>query len=53
MSLWNRFRNTLQPARVDSDVNREFETHLAELQDDLMPSRVIGLQKAQYRAPRT
>jgi len=36
MSLWNRFRNTLRPSRVDSDVNREFETHLAELKDELM-----------------
>jgi predicted permease len=36
MSLWNRFRNTFRPSRVDSDVNREFETHLAELQDELV-----------------
>jgi predicted permease len=36
MSLWNRLRNTLRPSHVDSDVSREFETHLAELQDELM-----------------
>src|ERR1700677_1460132 len=36
MSLWNRFRNTVRPSRVDSDISREFETHLAEMQDELV-----------------
>ncbi|MGH9773291.1 MAG: permease prefix domain 1-containing protein, partial [Candidatus Acidiferrales bacterium] len=34
MSFWNRFFHTLRPGRMDSELKREMETHLAEAQDD-------------------
>ena len=34
MSLFNRLWNTLWPSRLDSDLAREMETHLAEMQED-------------------
>lgn len=36
MSLWKRFWNTLRTSRVESDIRREFETHLAEIEDELL-----------------
>jgi predicted permease len=34
MSLWNRLWNTFRAHRLDDDLAREIDTHLAELQDD-------------------
>jgi predicted permease len=49
MSLWNRFWNTLRPSRVESDISREFETHLAEMQDELI-NRGHTLEQARRAA---
>ncbi|MGH9585054.1 MAG: permease prefix domain 1-containing protein, partial [Bryobacteraceae bacterium] len=38
MSFWNRLFNTLRPGRLDADLQREMETHLAEMQDDALRS---------------
>jgi predicted permease len=49
MSLWNRFWNTLRPSRVESDIKREFNTHLAEIQDELL-KRGYNLEQARRAA---
>jgi predicted permease len=38
MSFWNRLFNTLRSGRLDNDLQREMETHLAKMQDDELRS---------------